>query len=562
MNTQDHTQHIHATVNHTTGLVFVELRDRRPEDISLFGELDQAARNELAQDAWTIGMRALLNAHTAAQEAKLRDVGIDLLADVDRRLASHVSTQEKIIGDVLARYFDPSDGQVTQRLDAFVANGGVLADLLQKHLGPQNSTLAETLARAVGESSPILRKLSPTDSEGLVKTLEAQLREVMSQNQSALARALDPLAEDGAIARFLKGLRQELQLAEKGRGEQLAAAVRALDANDENSLLSRLVRETGEARRQVLEAINPEVPASPLGALKSSLTELLKAHTDSMKDWAQQQQERQAAFERDVREVVTRIDSRRSHDKSSPRGGLDFEDAAMGFVAKASQGGPYVFEVTGNSGGLGRCKKGDATIRFTQESAFAGAAVVFEAKRDSTYTVQKALDELDVARKNRNAGVGVFVMARSHAGDSFPHFSRHGNNVLVVWDEEDPATDPALHAAILLGLGLVARTRAQADEGDINAMRDVEHRIESELSRLQRMGKSSDGIRKHVDDLDDEIRKAKKYLDLLLGKAKDTLRALNVELCDEAVDARSPISLPEGSLDRAKSGAGEGEEAA
>jgi hypothetical protein len=52
---------------------------------------------------------------------------------------------------VLARFFDPADGQVTQRFSAFVDDHGVLAHLLKKDLGPQNSVLAEALARQVGE---------------------------------------------------------------------------------------------------------------------------------------------------------------------------------------------------------------------------------------------------------------------------------------------------------------------------------------------------------------------------------------------------------------------------
>src|SRR6185295_9466001 len=124
----------------------------------------------------------------------------------------------------------------------------------------------------------------------------------------------------------------------------------------------------------------------------------------------------------------------------------------------------------------GRCKKGDAVLRFTTESAFAGAGVVFEAKHDGAYTVQKALDELDAARKNRNAVAGVFVMARSHASDVFPRFARYGSNVLVTWDEQDPATDPYLHAAALLGMALVTRSQTPGNPGDIAALRDIESR--------------------------------------------------------------------------------------
>jgi hypothetical protein len=106
----------------------------------------------------------------------------------------------------------------------------------------------------------------------------------------------------------------------------------------------------------------------------------------------------------------------------------------MAFVRSAVQNAPCVFEATSATAGVGRCKKGDAVVRFTSESAFAGAAVVFEAKHDATYTVQRALDELDAARKNRNAVAGVFIMAQSHAGEALPRYSRHGSNVLVVSD--------------------------------------------------------------------------------------------------------------------------------
>jgi hypothetical protein len=160
--------------------VALDLRDRRPDSIALFGDLDEPARDQLAH-AWAIGLRALANAHRAAQESKLKDVGTALLGDIDKQLKFYVEQQQQTIGAVLTRFFDPKDGQVTQRLSAFVDDQGVLARQLQKFLGPQSSVLAETLAKQVGETSPLFRKLSPTDSTGLVKVLEAQLRAVMGE---------------------------------------------------------------------------------------------------------------------------------------------------------------------------------------------------------------------------------------------------------------------------------------------------------------------------------------------------------------------------------------------
>jgi hypothetical protein len=525
--------------------VAVQIADRRPGSLALFGELSDEQGHQLATDAWTVGLRALANAYAQAQEARLQDIGKTLVDDIDRQLKTHVAGQQQTIAAVLGKFFDPKDGQVTQRLAAFVDDQGVLARLLEKYLAPQNSVLAQTLARQVGESSPLFRKLSPTDSEGLVKMLEAQLRTVMNDGHAELVRALDPFSEEGAVARFLKSLRDELKGADDDRAKQLASALNALDANDQNSLINRLVRETNTARQAVLHAVNPDAPDSAMSIMKQTLTTLLKEHSRSQAEALKLHQERQERFEKEVRDALVRLESKRAQDQKSPRGGFDFEEAVVEFVVSAVRGAPCIVEATGNNAGLRtRCKKGDLVVRFTQESAFEGAGVVFEAKRDRSYTAQKALEELDTARANRNAGAGVFVIARSHAPDGFPTFARFGSNVLVAWDEMNAAADPYLHAAILLGLGLATRGRTVGDQGDLEAMRDIEGRIEDELRRLEKMEKHNEGIRKNSDGIADEIRKAQRQLDLLLRKARSTLTALNIELHDEALERSSPISLP------------------
>jgi hypothetical protein len=524
--------------------VVVHVADRRPESLALFGELAEGQQQQLAIDAWTVGLRALANAYTQAQEARFEDVGKALIEDIDRQLKAHVTNQQQTIATVLGRFFDPKDGQVTQRLAAFVDDQGVLARLLEKYLSPQNSVLAQTLARQVGESSPLFKKLSPTDSEGLTKVLEAQLRKVMNDGHAELVRALDPLAEDGAVARFLRSLREELKGADEDRAKQLAAALAALDANDQNSLINRLVCETNAARQAVLHAVNPDAPDSPMAIMKQTLTTILEEHSRSQAEALKHQEERQQRFEREVRDALVRLEAKRDLDQKTPRGGLEFEDAVVEFVTAALRGAPCIVEATGNTAGLRtRCKKGDLVARFTAESAFDGAGVVFEAKRDASYTAQKALEELDTACANRDAGAGVFVMAKSHAADGFPRVARYGSNVLVIWDEADASTDPYLHAAVLLGLGLATRGKRVGDQGHIEALRDVEGRIEDELRRLEKMEKHNEGIRKNSDGIADEIRKGQRQLDLLLGKAKSTLAALNVELHEEAVERSTPIAL-------------------
>lgn len=134
---------------------------------------------------------------------------------------------------------------MTRRLEEFVADEGTLARFLHDYVGDGQSVLSQTLAQRLGEGSELFKKLSPTEKDGLVQILESRLGEVMQANQRELSKALDPLAKDGAVARMLRSLREELESADKDRATQLQKAIAALDANDENSLMSRLVRETG-----------------------------------------------------------------------------------------------------------------------------------------------------------------------------------------------------------------------------------------------------------------------------------------------------------------------------
>src|SRR6202035_6069137 len=81
--------------------VVAHVADRRPESLALFGELAEGQQEQLAIDAWTVGLRALSNAYTQAQEARFQDVGKALVEDIDRQLKAHVTSQQVTIASVL-----------------------------------------------------------------------------------------------------------------------------------------------------------------------------------------------------------------------------------------------------------------------------------------------------------------------------------------------------------------------------------------------------------------------------------------------------------------------------
>ena len=94
-----HTDAIQATVT-----------DRRPDVVTTLVPLTDLQRQGFVTDAWTIGFRAIMNAHRNAEESRLADVGKSILKDVDRELEAYVVRQQDLMLQLLKNYFDPKDG--------------------------------------------------------------------------------------------------------------------------------------------------------------------------------------------------------------------------------------------------------------------------------------------------------------------------------------------------------------------------------------------------------------------------------------------------------------------
>jgi hypothetical protein len=531
-------------VHATPESVEVALVDARADAVQTFEALTAPQQEQLAHDAWHVGLRALCNAYRQAEEARLKDIGANLVQDVDEQLRAHAELQEKALTQALARYFDPESGELGTRLQQFIGDEGALARLLEQQLGPRNSVLVETLSQHIGEQSPLFKKLSPTDSEGLIAVLSERLRLVLQQEHSDFQKALDPINQDGAIAKFLERLKQELKQAEDDQAKQLKLAMAALDTTKEDSLLNQLRRETQTARAELLKAINPAAEGSPLAIIQSALTDLLAEHTKSQKEQLEEARKQNAEFQRDVRESIQRIDARRREEQRSTRGGAPFEDLVAAFVQRHFGGQGYVVDATGNVVGLRpNCKVGDVVIELPRDHTFGGSRVVVEAKRDRSFTVTRALEEISTARKNRSANAGLFVLARSHAGPGFPSFARYGHDVLLTWDDEDPSSDSYLVAAVTVALALATRTKSNADEGDLQALQGIEQRIVTEVKRLDKIRDAAKSIKRQADIIEKHVDRGEGKLNALVDDAKRTLTALNVELRDEEAERDAPIEV-------------------
>ena len=101
-------------------------------------------------------------------------------------------------------------------------------------------------------------------------------------------------------------------------------------------------------------------------------------------------------------------------------------------------------------------------IELGPDSAAPGAKIVVEAKEEEGYSLANAREEIETARKNRDADWGVFVFSKKTAPASLEPFSRYGSDFVVVWDAEDASTDVFLKAGIIAARALCFRAERQS----------------------------------------------------------------------------------------------------
>ena len=91
----------------------------------------------------------------------------------------------------------------------------------------------------------------------------------------------------------------------------------------------------------------------------------------------------------------------------------------------------------------------DVLVTINQDHRAGGIKIVYEAKTDKTFTtLKKCLDEIKAEKIEAN--YGVIVIQKCTISKYTDLFERHGNDLLVVWDEEQPQDDYALKVSLLI----------------------------------------------------------------------------------------------------------------
>jgi hypothetical protein len=423
--------------------------------------------------ALRIGVLALRSAAGQVDAAAIREAGTSLMSEVRDLLSRRATEMNERMGAMLTQYLDPQSGALPQRLNAFLRQDGELERIFRTQIGAEDSLLAKSLAAHLGEGSPLFRLLSPTDSAGLQAQLARSVEEALAEQRKIILREFSLDQKDSALSRL----------------------VSEFSLDGEGSAMNRLARMLAATSEQIGKNLTLDDEASALARLKRELEgmvgRLLREN---------------AEFQLQMREAVARLDTRRKEEARSPRHGIEFEERLGALLAHEAQRLGDLHEATGDvTGVIKNCKVGDHVIELGAESAAANARIVWEAKDKQGSTLRGALAEIDEARRNRHAQVGVFVFSSATAPAGLESLQRRGNDIVVVWDADDPAGEIVVRAAYSLARCMAVRER-RADRESQSALVELDHAarsIEKQVSYLDEVRRWAETVRGHGEKIAD-----------------------------------------------------------
>jgi hypothetical protein len=473
-----------------------------------------AERDGFATSAIRLGVLALEQATGALDTAAVRHEGETLVAQIRVLLLENSSQFSNAMTNALTRYFDPSDGDLPQRLDRLVRRDGELESLLARHLDGESSTIARTLSQHLGEGSPVLRLLSPTARGGLVDSLRDTVEEALRMQKEAVLRQFSLDDPGSAISRLVSEVTDANGQLRQDIAVDLSTVRAEFSLDNEQGALSRLVARVERAQQLIGEQFSLDNQNSALSRLAALF---------------ERQQASNTVFQAEIRAMLESFRARREEAARSTRHGDEFEDSVGEVLRPEAQRLGDSFEATGcRPGSLRNCKVGDFVLTLSPESRAPGARIVIEAKENASYDVASALAELCTARENRQAVAGIFVFSQSTAPPGLEPLSRHGDDFLVVWDRDNLSSDVYLKASLSVARAIVFRAQiaAEASSADFEAIDKAVSKLTKDIEDLAEISTWTGNIKRDGNKIEDRVAKVHHNLQQQMELLQEHLQGL------------------------------------
>jgi len=511
---------------------------------------DPAERDGFALAALRVGVLAIRQASGVIDGRTIREESERLVRSMAEALHEHTSLVSSQVATILGRYFDPTSGELPQRLERLMRNDGELESLIGRHVNGDGSSLALTLDKHLGPGSPLLQVLSPGQRRGILSTLKESLEAVLAGHGLLIAGQFSLDDKGSALSRLVAEVTEKNGLLRRDLAGDLEKVCKEFSLDNGDGALSRLVDRVERANRTILgefsadnkdsalsrmtsllESTNESIDAclsldkeqSPLSRLRRELLNVVEELKRGNKD-----------FHDEIRLCLEGMRSRREEAARSTTHGYDFEEAVGDLLRREAQRQGDVFEETQDAAGLiPRCKVGDYVVTLGPENVAFGYRIVFEAKEDKSYGVKSALEDLRKARENRKAQAGVFVLSRASAPEGMEPLSRWGEDILVVWDAGDPSSDIYFKAAISLARLILVQDRATQERttADVTAMESAIATLFRDVALLDDILRMANTVKSSGENITTKATSLKKKIEAQL----DVLREhVSVLACNEA----------------------------
>lgn len=487
-----------------------------PEVIAELEKIPEGPERErFALGALRLGVLALRQARGELDAGAVREAGQKILNDFETLLKTEGN---KLTGDLmgaLKQYFDKDSGELPRRLESLLKQDGDFERFLRQHLGPEASTLAKTLEQHL---QPLLRLLDPEDAQGIQARIQKILEDAINEQRNRVLNEFSLDREDSVLSKLLRKVTDENGKLTKDVRTLVGELAEEFSLDKEDSALSRLVKKVEDAQGLIGKSLTLDDENSPLSRLKRELRATIDKLTES-----------NAKFQQEVLEVLTRLQAQRETAAKSTLHGLDFEGRLGDLLRNEASRLNDVCEAVGTTTGeISHRKTGDFVITLGPESAAPSARIVWEAKSNKSYDVSAARKELNHARQNRKAQVGVFVLAKEAASDVTEPFARYGNDIIIVWDPEDPASDLYVRAAYSVARALVIRETHESAESEaaVAAIEKATLAIEKQLEHLGQIKTWADTVKNNGEKISERARKLQETLSEQVQTLNNQIQAL------------------------------------
>jgi hypothetical protein len=387
--------------------------------------------------------------------------------------------------------------------------------LIKGFIDGENSQLARTMFAQI---SPLMKHLDPQHSDGLLAVLRSLVEAQLTDQRDRVLKEFSLDYKDGALCRLLNELSAKYGDLDKNVQLKIDAVIKEFSLNDDSSGLSRLVQNVTQAQRTITNEFSLDSETSCLSRLKRELVELLAAA-----------EVKNQKFQEEVKVSLAKIVTTRQEAERTTRHGVEFEVAVCDFLAREAQhAGDIAIATAQTTGLIKNCKVGDCVIELGPDSAAPGAKIVVEAKEVAGYTLARAREEIETARKNRGADWGLFVFSSKTVPRGQEPFLRIGNDLFVVWDAGDISTDVLLKAGILACRAMCFQTQRQsaAQQVDFEAIDKAICEIEKRAGNLDEVRKAAESIQSSSGKILERVRIDRDALEKQVGILRERLSDL------------------------------------